>query len=297
MLKITLLHNLEGHTGAVYTLLQQPAGKSHFLAAGGDGQVSGWDASKPGDGELRAKVDGKIFCSAFSPDGNALLLGTFEGDVIQIKDKEVKRVRHHAKAVFGIFPRKEDFLSLSADGCLARWDYHGEEARSSFRLNYEGLRSCATFDSSTLIGGSNGALYFLDPEDFHIQQKIEQAHSGSIFTLLPMEDWGVFLSGAMDAQLNVWSPDGQLIKNIPAHLYTINHLVHLTGTDLIATASRDKTIKIWHGPELELLKVLDFAKYSGHTHSVNALLWLPDERLLISSGDDRKILVWHIDLT
>jgi WD40 repeat protein len=74
----------------------------------------------------------------------------------------------------------------------------------------------------------------------------------------------------------------------------VNHLSLSPNKKLLASASRDKTIKIWDAESLELLKVLDRTKYpTSHTHSVNRLLWLNDDTL-ISTGDDRKVICWKI---
>lgn len=81
---------------------------------------------------------------------------------------------------------------------------------------------------------------------------------------------------------------------IPAHWYAINDLKLSPDGKYFASASRDKTIKIWDANSYELLKVLDNEKFEGHTHSVNSLLWV-NEHLLLSTGDDRQIIAWEIN--
>jgi len=59
-------------------------------------------------------------------------------------------------------------------------------------------------------------------------------------------DGKFLLTGGRDAHLNIWQTDSyELIKSIPAHNWAIYDIVFNPDTTLFATASRDKTIKIW----------------------------------------------------
>ena len=62
----------------------------------------------------------------------------------------------------------------------------------------------------------------------------------------------------------------------------------------LATASRDKTVKLWDAETFELLKVIEVVRDSGHINSVNTLLWINDD-LLLTAGDDRRVLGWTVD--
>ncbi|MBK8425147.1 MAG: hypothetical protein IPL27_03820 [Lewinellaceae bacterium] len=62
-----------------------------------------------------------------------------------------------------------------------------------------------------------------------------------------------------------------------------------TRRRFFATASRDKTLKIWDSATFTLLKVVDTIRDGGHINSVNRLLWLPE--CLVSASDDRSAIL------
>jgi WD40 repeat protein len=103
------------------------------------------------------------------------------------------------------------------------------------------------------------------------------------------------ISGGKDGHLRLWhSNDSRLLMEIPAHNFGIYDLVISPDKSLLASASRDKSVKIWDLNDLSPLDKIARPKYEAHTHSVNTLLWNDNPELLISAGDDRKIKCWKI---
>lgn len=155
------------------------------------------------------------------------------------------------------------------------------------------------------VGASDGNIYFLNRqlELIHILKK---AHDNSVFTVKYTADGKYLMSGGRDAHLKIWhftegghpSP----MTDVSAHWFTINALAfHPQNPHIFATASRDKTIKIWsfypqQAESLTLLKVLDTIRYGCHINSVNALYWSAYNNYLISGSDDRSLIVWQIDI-
>jgi centriolar protein POC1 len=77
------------------------------------------------------------------------------------------------------------------------------------------------------------------------------------------------------------------VLSVPAHNYAIYSIAF--GHGICASASRDKTIKIWDELSFNPIQRLD-TKSGGHSHSVNKLLFQHDH--LISCSDDRQIICW-----
>lgn len=111
-------------------------------------------------------------------------------------------------------------------------------------------------------------------------------------------DAKTLVSGGRDAHLNFWNvSDYTLIKSVPAHNFAIYDIVFSPDKSLFATASRDKTIKIWDAKTSDFLLRINIENSNGHTYSVNKLLWTSFNNYLISAGDDRKIRIFEISVT
>ena len=78
-------------------------------------------------------------------------------------------------------------------------------------------------------------------------------------------------------------------------MFAINDIAYRPDGAFLATASMDKSIKIWQADDLRLVKVVDRARHAGHATSINKLLWLPENNWLVSASDDRSISVWEIE--
>jgi centriolar protein POC1 len=85
----------------------------------------------------------------------------------------------------------------------------------------------------------------------------------------------------------------ELIKSIPAHLFAVNHIAFHSSRPYFATASMDKSIKIWGADDFKLYKIISREKgFASHQLSINKLAWSGDQ--LISVSDDKRIINWAL---
>lgn len=293
-------HQLTGHNASVFAL---SASASELYSAAGDGWIVRWNPADADLGRLVAKVETQLFSVLFLKNENKIVAGNMTGGLhwVDLDNPALsKNVAHHKKGVFGLLQIGDSLISAGGEGILTRWSVAECRTLESLHLSAKSLR-CLDYSvvrNEIAVGSSDFSIYLLDAHTFEIKTILKTAHENSVFALRYSPDGNFLLSGGRDAHLKAWSPDSdtKLIFSQPAHWYTINDIVFHPSGQWFATASRDKTIKIWDGKTFELLKVIESFRDGGHVNSVNKLLFLDEADLLVSAGDDRSIILWKIKI-
>ena len=192
--------------------------------------------------------------------------------------KKTHQLAAHSGALYALTNgRTSNTLFIAGgDRVVAEWDLESGET------NPFAIRTEATV-YSLLESKEHQIIYELD------------AHHESCNSLDFLPN-GYLVTGGKDAFLRVWNGNEgfSLIKEIPAHNYAIYDIIVNSSSQWIATASRDKTIKIWDLEFNEKPLRLDRAKKGGHLNSVNGLMMLDDNRFA-SCSDDRSVVIWQVE--
>lgn len=304
-MEIEKIASLVGHNAPIYCLAHGRDDR-YFYTAGGDGWIVEWSLDAPELGRVVAEVGLPVFSLLFLKKEKTLVAGDQNGGLRFVpldRPDEQRHVLHHKKGVFDIQLIENQLFTLDGDGCFTRWDLETWRPSETLRLSPKSLR-CAVFlkkSNEIAIGASDGNVYFIDAGGLFLRRKMEGVHDPSVFCGLFLEEKNQLITGGRDARLKFWDIESDpvlLEKDLPAHLFTINHAVFLAGRSagfegFLVTASRDRTIKIWKKSSGELLKVIDLVRNGGHFRSVNRLLAMPDGHF-ISVGDDRQGIVWRV---
>jgi len=101
----------------------------------------------------------------------------------------------------------------------------------------------------------------------------------------------MLVSGSNDNTLFLWSPCDEKTTPIQmtGHQNLINHVQFSPDTKIIASASFDKSIKLWCGRTGKFLSTL-----RGHIAYVYQIAWSSDSSLLVSGSKDSTLKVWDV---
>lgn len=293
-----------GHRGPVYALLDHGA-QGVFLSGSGDGTVVQWDLAMPDQGRLRIQVDQAVFALGHAGP-RLLLIGTESGD-LHVADlqagREVQLLRLHSKGIYRFCTLPDQRVACAGgDGTLSIWKVIHEklELLRQIPLCEEKLRDLALSpDGQHLaVACADDRIRILDTTLFNERFTLQAdrtaapvAESALGFTAVAYHPRKpVLLSGGKDGHLRTWwcTHDHAQLLALPAHKAAI-YTLQFGGQGRLATASRDKTVKIWDAEDLSPTHRLDRA-CGGHTHSVNTCLWLGTK--LLTGSDDRRIMAW-----
>jgi WD40 repeat protein len=267
-------------------------GNTHIYSAGGDGMVVQWDLEKPKDGVSIAKLDTSVYALAYDARGFLVIGANYNGlHLVDISSKET---------LFSIqLPNCGMIFDLLIDGdliyvaCQKGLFFEVSILNRTVKhrtLGKENLRSIAKTENGFAVAASDGKVLFYTAQ-FDLKHTISDAKK-SIFKLY-LSDNQLF-TVSIDCHLRIYK-EAVLSQDLVAHMYAINHIDFHPHKQYFATASQDKTIKIWDKNTFALLKVIDFTRYNGHQNSVNKLFWSRYNNLLVSCSDDRSLKVWQIN--
>eukprot|EP00118_Oscarella_pearsei_P008612 m.45424 g.45424 ORF g.45424 m.45424 type:complete len:202 (+) comp33593_c0_seq11:13-618(+) len=101
----------------------------------------------------------------------------------------------------------------------------------------------------------------------------------------------LLVSGSDDFTLFLWSPSQskKCIARMTGHQQLINEVLFSPDCRIIASASFDKSIKLWDGKTGKFLAAL-----RGHVGAVYQIAWSADSRLLCSGSADSTLKIWDI---
>jgi WD40 repeat protein len=294
---IEKIDSCTGHKGSVFALC---AGKDAgtFYSSGEDGTVVLWNVKYPDLGSPIAQMAHSVYALHLIPELNLLVVAQNQSGLHFINlDTKVEEYRIAIPQVSFFEMRhieKRLFVSAS-NGAIHSINLHNFTLELSLRLSDKSAR-CIALDPEKrhlAVGYSDYAIRIFDIDTFS-PIKTFVAHQNSVFGLCFIGQ--KLVSVSRDAKIKVWdsSTDFDLIEEVPAHLYAINHVIKLENLNYLITCSMDKSIKVWDVSSLRLLKVINKSKNAGHGTSINKVLWLPESQVLLAASDDRTISVWNL---
>ncbi|MFK8045688.1 MAG: WD40 repeat domain-containing protein [Crocinitomicaceae bacterium] len=298
-MNITKLSHLTGHEGAIYCLAYND--QNRFFSGGFDNYVVEWNIDEPNTAKACAKLNSKAISLLFLKERNWLLAGQSTGGVHVIdlnKSKEINLLQAHNDMVFALFFDENcDRLFVGAgDGKISVWNLDSMQCEKLVKFNFGKIREIRKHFGLYYVGTESGSILIVNRELQEIKLISEHLKN---FSVNAIRFYGQkMLTGSRDGHLNeyIWIDSNfEILQKIPAHNYAIYSISESPCGNFIATASRDKSVKIWKSFDLTFLKKIDFKEMTGHVGSVNDIIWF--KNYIVSVSDDRSIIIWDVDLT
>ncbi|KAI9207434.1 WD40-repeat-containing domain protein [Polychytrium aggregatum] len=219
------------------------------------------------------------------------------------------------------------FATGSMDGTVRVWD--AVQRRTLFTLSqHTGPVMCVKWGGDGLIytGSRDKTIKVWDSADGKLVRSLEghahwvnhltlstdyvlrsgpYDHTGKIFTSreeahrVAIERYHQFkgpkperlASGSDDHTLFLWEPSTtkKAIARMTGHQQLVNHLSFSPDGRMIASASFDKSVKLWDGVTGKFINTL-----RGHVGSVYQTTWSADSRIVLSGSKDSTLKCWDL---
>lgn len=290
-----------GHKGPVYALCALPDAGS-FLSTGSDGTVARWHVDTPEQGLVVARVERAVFAMHLAGP-QRLYLGDVDGG-LHVVDlglrHEVQLERAHTMGLYALQELPDGRLvAAGGDGRITVWEPatgNGRALRLQRRipLSDAKLRGLTLSPDGQLLGVAcgDGPVHLLDAASLNERFTLK-GHDIGANCMAWHPGKPVLVTGGKDGHVRLWHAADSFreLQAFPAHKETIYHIAFSPDGRFCATASRDKTAKIWDAATFSPLRRLDRA-HGGHGYSVNDLLW--QGSTLLTASDDKSIVAWAV---
>ena len=150
-------------------------------------------------------------------------------------------------------------------------------------------------DNGTLISGS-----WWDAETLRAwsvttgRQRWEQDVGNDVFAVaLPSHDpFFIAYGGTDNYDIRMrYSDDGDWRGGVSGHTNDVDSLAFKPNSYLLASGSRDETVRIWDVEDINNLRHVRTLR--GHTNAVTSVVWSPDGRTLASASVDGTVRLWN----
>ncbi len=278
------------HAAPIYSLCEHNNG---FLTGGADKIATLWNTDLENQ-PLQIKTDFGIYHLNYN--NNLLYIGQSKGSchIIDLKQKkEVALLHAHKNGVYKSIITNERIFLLGGDGKMSVWDKHTNKHIKTLTIGEGKLRDAVIINDEIFIAGSYGKITSVGTTELTIT-KSYYCGEDHLYTLLPHpEKKHMIFCAGKDANLYVLNTKKEESIQFPAHNFGIYKICHLAPNNVIASCSRDKSIKLWDCNSLDFINKVERTGANGHTGSINNILWNKPEQQLISVGDDKRIISWQ----
>ncbi len=278
-----LIRELNGHRGYVRDLAYSPDGR-YLISASADRTLKLWDA-KTGV-EVRPLIGHRdeVTCTAFSPDGMSIVSGSDDGSLFLWDlrtEKILDTLRGHSGRVTDVCFSPDGRLILSGgdQGEVRLWSVAGGRPSSVIRG--------APLNRLLVVKGVAERLLALTkpPVPGSTAKDIRKEMETTLLAISP--DGRTIASAPAPSILVTDAQTGATLRQLDGHKRVIVAMTFSNDGKLLASSSRDDTVRIWDRVSGKTMHVL-----RGHRKPPLSLSFSPEGEMLLT-GDD-MIKLWDV---
>ncbi len=244
--------------------------RTTLVAANNYGEVTLWNIK---DGTLINTITNNesinINSITTSPDGEVFAFATNNGNIyIYSLDGTLKQiVSGHKNEILGIEFKPQNSPSTNLYN-------NNQEKINQYTLASAGIdKSVRLWQISLPYGLDLGGIYTI--------------------AISPITS-DIFATAGFDNKIKLWihnknNNSKELISNLSGHNSTISQIAYSPDAKFLASASADRTIKLWDTRRGELI-----ATFKEHKKGVNTVAFSQDAKILVSGGEDNLIKIWNL---
>lgn len=280
---------------------------SSAASVGRDGILRIWDI-EAGSGqeplEFPATPGGLLTKVAYSPDGKLVATASVDGlirvyDVDAGVDQQPVVLRGHDGSVNSVAfgPNGTTLVSGGRDSTVRVWNLNAPRQPPDVRRAGTGAYFDARIspNGKLIAGASDDATTRVWPaEDPSAAPRVLSRPDDSFaYTVEFAPDSRRLVSGG-NGSLRIWDleDEGAPPIDLIGHFAAVESASFSPDGARLATASRDRTVRVWDVSDPEVRSLLALR---GHRGDVKSVDYSPDGERLLSSGVDGRIFVWSAD--
>ncbi len=298
------VQTLQGHNACVWSVAFHPAGQI-LATAGEDNTIKLWDLET---GCCVQTLEGHqhwVKAIAWNPEGQILASGSFD-QTVKLWDLHTKvclmTLQGHAGVVtsVGFSPKGKQLASGSYDQTVKIWDIDTGKCLDTLEKHTNRIWSIAFHPQGHLIasGGDDHAARVWELQTGKCTKSF-QGHSNAVYGIAHSWQQNLLASGHEDQTIKLWDvnlnapqplkADLQPFRVLHGHKNRIFSVAFSANGEFLASASADRTIKLWSPHTGQCLKTLH-----GHGSWVWAIAFSPDSNFLASGSYDHTIKIWDV---